>query len=152
MLRSFDTRGLTFFLVQSTVLPEVFRKTVKAKELLRRGQARTVQEAVEKVGLSRSAFYKYKDAVFPFSEGTRGKIITINLLLEHKPGVLSRVLSQLAQAEGNVLTINQGLPLQGVANASISFETGAMSMDLEELIARLRQLEGVAKVELVSQA
>ncbi|MCL5038353.1 MAG: ACT domain-containing protein [Firmicutes bacterium] len=152
MLRSFENKGMTFFLVQSSVLPEVFKKTVKAKELLRRGQARTVQEAAEQVGISRSAFYKYKDAVFPFSEGSKGKIITINLLLEHKTGVLSRVLSTLAQVEGNVLTINQGLPLQGVANASISFETGSMSVGLEDFIERLRGLDGVAKVELVSQA
>lgn len=140
-----------FYLVKGDLLPEVFVKTLKAKELLRKGEVRTIRDAVQRVGLSRSAFYKYKDSVFPFFEVTRGKIITLSLLLEHRPGVLSRVLNTVAMARGNVLTINQGIPLEGVANVSISFETAGMRWNAEEVLERLRVVPGVKKVDIVAQ-
>lgn len=140
-----------YFLVQETVLPVVLRKTVWAKELLKRGEVRTVNEAVRVAGISRGAFYKYRDAIFPFGEASRGKIITIALILEHTAGVLSEVLKTIAAAQGNILTINQGLPLQGVANASISFETAELTVEAEELLDNLTKVIGVQKLELVGQ-
>lgn len=101
-----------FYLVKEEILPEAIKKTIKVKEILKRGEVRTINEAVEKMGLSRSAYYKYKDYVFPFYEASRDKIITLSLLLEHKPGVLSKVLNSVAADSGSIMTINQGIPLQ----------------------------------------
>jgi len=140
-----------FYIVQADILPEAIRKTARAKELLARGEVQTVNEAVDKVDLSRSAFYKYKDGVFPFYEASRGKIVTLSMLLEHRSGVLSTVLNTIARTRGNILTINQGLPLQGMANASVSLETAEMESSVDDLIDSMRQVDGVKKVELVGQ-
>lgn len=100
----------TFYLVREEILPEAIKKTIKVKEILKRGEVKTINEAVEKMGLSRSAYYKYKDYVFPFYEASKDKIITLSLLLEHKSGVLSKVLNTVAADSGSIMTINQGIP------------------------------------------
>ena len=141
-----------FFLVQEQILPEAIKKTIRVKELLKRGDARTINEAVESMGLSRSAYYKYKDYVYPFYEASRNKIISLTLLLEHKKGVLSSVLNTISADSGNVLTINQGIPLQGVANATLSIETANLSVDLEALLDKLRMVDGVKRLEVLGQA
>lgn len=141
-----------FYLVGESVLPQVLKGTARAKEMLKKGEAGTVNEAVRAVGISRSAFYKYRHYIFPFHEAGRGKILTVALILEHKAGVLSEVLHGIAAARGNVLTINQGIPLQGVANASISFETEKLSEETEPLLRRLAGIEGVQKLELVGHS
>ena len=140
-----------FFLVREEILPEAIKKTIKVKEMLKRGEARTINEAVDAVDLSRSAYYKYKEYVFPFYEASRDKIVTISFLLEHRNGVLSQLLNIISQANGSVLTINQGIPLQGVANATVSFETATLNMDLEALIDELRMATGVRKLEILGQ-
>ncbi|MBO8168365.1 MAG: ACT domain-containing protein [Thermoanaerobacteraceae bacterium] len=140
-----------FYIVDASILPEAIVKTARAKELLARGEAHTVHEAVSKVGLSRSAFYKYRDGIFAFHHGNKEKIVTINLLLEHQAGVLSRLLNTVAAAQANVLTINQNIPLQGVANVSISIEIADMLMGVEELLEKIEELPGVKKVEIVGQ-
>ncbi|CVK17478.1 MULTISPECIES: ACT domain-containing protein [Sporomusa] len=141
-----------FYLVREEILPEAIKKTIKVKELLKRGEARTINEAVEKMELSRSAYYKYKDYVFPFYEASKEKIVTLALLLEHKSGVLSRVLNTIANEHGSVLTINQGIPLQGVANATISIETAELAIDLEAMLDKLRMVDGVKRLEVLGQA
>ena len=141
-----------FFLVREEILPEAIKKTIKVKDMLKRGEARTINEAVEKMELSRSAYYKYKDYVFPFYEASKEKIITLSLLLEHKQGVLSKVLNTIAFDRGSVLTINQGIPLQGVANATISIETAELVIDLEALLDKVRMIEGVKRLEVLGQA
>lgn len=138
-----------FFLVREEILPEAIKKTIKVKELLKRGEARTINEAVEKMELSRSAYYKYKDYVFPFYEASQEKIVTVSLLLEHKAGVLSRVLNTIANERGNILTINQGIPLQGIANAAISLETADLALDLELLLEKIRMVDGVKKIDVL---
>lgn len=140
------------YLVQEHVLPQVLRKTVEAKELLKNGRVTTINEAVQTVGISRGAFYKYRNYIFPFREASRGKILTISLILKHTAGVLSAVLNEIAAAGGNVLTINQGIPLQGIANASISFETDGMHKDVHGLLDRLSTIKGVQKLEIVGQS
>ncbi len=140
-----------FFLVREDILPEAILKTAQAKELLRKGQAATVNEAVEKVGLSRSAFYKYKEGVFPFSQWCRGKVVTISLELEHRSGVLSNLLNSIAQVHGNVLTINQNVPWEGVAGVTLTIETAELKGDLEQLVAIIKRLDGVRRVVVVGQ-
>mgnify|MGYP002621222335 CR=1 FL=1 len=117
-------KNATYYLVREDVLPEALLKTVLVKDLLARGECATVNEAAEQAGISRSAFYKYKDGIFPLSSINRERITTISLDLEHRAGVLSRVLSLVASFGGNVLTIHQSIPLQGRANVVLTVETG----------------------------
>lgn len=146
-----DKKGSNFYLVREEILPEAIKKTIIVKNLLKQGELKTVNEAVAKIGLSRSAYYKYKDYVFPFYEASKEKIITLSLLLEHKPGVLSRVLNTVANDSGSIMTINQGIPLQGVANTTISIETKSMTVDLEALLDKLRLIDGVKRLEVLGQ-
>ncbi len=143
--------GQRFFIVNASILPEAIVKTANAKEILARGEVSTIHEAVARVNLSRSAFYKYKDGIFPFHNADKEQIGTIALILEHKAGVLSRILNTIASVQGNILTINQNLPLQGVANVSISIQTADMLMSLEELLSKIEGINGVKKVEVVGQ-
>ena len=140
-----------FFLVCEEILPGAIKKTIRVKEMLKRGEARTINEAVEKMSLSRSAYYKYKDYVFPFYEASQNKLITLTFFLENKKGVLSSILNMISDASGNVLTIHQGIPLQGVANTTISIETDKLSTNLEALLEKLRALNGVKKLDILGQ-
>lgn len=140
-----------FYLVKEEILPEAIKKTILVKEILKRGKMRTVNEAVNKIGLSRSAYYKYKDYVFSFYDASKEKVITISLLLEHKPGVLSSVLNTIAADGGSVITINQGVPLQGVANTTISVETKYLAIDMEALLDKLRLVDGVKRLDVLGQ-
>ncbi|MDQ0339508.1 chorismate mutase [Caldalkalibacillus uzonensis] len=141
----------TFYLIRADILPESMQKTIEAKKLLETGVVHSVQEAVDRVNLSRSAFYKYKDAIFPFNAAMKQKIMTISVNLEHRTGVLSRMLSYIAQNRGNILTINQSIPLQGLANVILSVETAQMDMDATQLAEGLKALDGVQKVMIIGQ-
>ncbi|HHV64555.1 MAG TPA: ACT domain-containing protein [Peptococcaceae bacterium] len=141
-----------FLLVSKSILPDAIVKTAQAKELLAKFDVLTINEACEQVGISRSAFYKYKDGVFPFYEATKERIITLSLLLVDQAGVLSNVLNYIASINGNILTINQGIPLQGIANVSISIETENMEESVESLVSHLQELEGVRKIELIAKS
>lgn len=140
-----------YYIVEGSALPEVFLKTLQVQALLSKGEANTIQEAVDRVGMSRSAYYKYKDAIRPFHEATKGRIITISLLLEHTPGILSEILNEIAKAKGSILTINQNIPLHGIANATISFETKEMEGEVEELIEKIERTRGVKEVNIVAK-
>ncbi|HHX22983.1 MAG: ACT domain-containing protein [Tepidanaerobacteraceae bacterium] len=140
-----------YYIIKDNIMPEILKKTVKAKELLKNGKARTINEATEMVGMSRSAFYKYKDYIFPFYEASMGKIVTVSMILEHLPGVLSTVLDEIAKAHGNILTINQNIPIQNMASVTISFETGNLNKNIEELLEIIHKKDGVRKVDIVAQ-
>jgi chorismate mutase len=146
-----DTSKETFYLIRSDILPESIQKTIEVKKMLERGDVETIQQAVEKVGLSRSAYYKYKDAVHPFNAMMKQKIITVSLNLEHRAGVLSKMLSYIATSRGNVLTINQTIPLQGLANVVLTIETAQMDLSVTQLSEELKQLDGIQKVVIVGQ-
>lgn len=139
-----------FYLVRSDFLPESMRKTIEAKELLERGKVESVFDAVKQVDLSRSAFYKYRDAVFPFQTMVKEKMITLFFHLEDQTGTLSKLLSTVAGAGGNILTIHQTIPIQGKANVTISLNTVGMSVDIETLLKELKQLQFIDKVEILS--
>ncbi len=141
-----------FYLVQEDILPEAIKKTIKVKEILKMGRVKTINEAVEMMELSRSAYYKYKDFVFPFYEIAAGKIVSITISMSNEPGMLSLVLQAIAERKGSILTINQDIPLQGIANASISFETKDMQAPLEELIDHIKNIKGIIKIEIIGQA
>ena len=139
-----------YYLVSAEALPEVFIKVAEAKRMLQVGEADTVGEAARLVGISRRAFYKYKDAVQPFQNMRAGHIITFYALLKDIPGVLSNYLSIFANSGANILTINQTIPTNGCAGVTISAETSDMVEGLEELMARASSAEGVLKFEIMA--
>ena len=139
-----------YYLVSAEALPEVFIKVAEAKRMLQVGEADTVGEAARLVGISRSAFYKYKDAVQPFQNMRTGHIITFYALLKDIPGVLSNYLSIFAGSGANILTINQTIPTNGCAGVTISAETSEMVDGLEELMSRAAAAQGVLKFEILA--
>ena len=139
-----------YYLVSAEALPEVFIKVSEAKRMLQVGEADTVGEAARLVGISRSAFYKYKDAVQPFQNMRAGHIITFYALLKDIPGVLSNYLSIFAGSGANILTINQTIPTNGCAGVTISAETSDMVDGLEELMSRAAAAQGVLKFEILA--
>jgi chorismate mutase len=138
-----------FYLVREDVLPEAMKKTIEAKELLDRGKAESVWEAVQQVDLSRSAFYKYRDTVFPFHTVVKERLITLFFYLADRSGTLSNLLTTVASTGCNVLTIHQTIPLQGRANVTMSINIENMEVDIDELLTKLRGLEFVEKVEVL---
>ena len=139
-----------FYLVEASILPEIFIKVTEAKALLEAGEAATVAEAVARVGLSRSAYYKYKDAISPFQDMKRGHIITFHMILRDQMGVLSSVLSIFAESGANILTINQSIPTGSTAVVTISAVTEGMEMTTEELMNRIEGIKGVLKIEALA--
>ena len=140
------------YLVREEILPKAIKKTILAKEMINRGEVRTVNEAVAKAKLSRSAYYKYKNYVYSFFEATRDKIVTLALLISHRPGTLQDVLRVIAEEGGNVLTINQGLPARGAATVHISLETAKLRSDFQTLLEKVDVVDGVQKLEVIGQA
>ncbi|MDD2586318.1 MAG: ACT domain-containing protein [Syntrophomonadaceae bacterium] len=141
-----------FYMVREDILPESILKTVMAKEMIARGEVNNILEAVERIGIARSTFYKYKDGVFSFFNAENMQIINISLLLKHLSGVLSGVLNCIAALDGNVLTINQNLPLHGVAYVTLSISIEEMIVSVDELIIKLQELDGVLNVEIVGKS
>ena len=139
-----------YFIVSADALPEVFVKVAEAKRMLQVGEVSTVGQAAAAVGISRSAFYKYKDAVQPFQNMKAGHIITMYALLKDNPGVLSGYLSIFAASGANILTINQTIPTNGCAGVTISAETSEMSEDLDAMMTRVSSAEGVLKFEILA--
>ena len=139
-----------YYIVEASALPEVFLKVAEAKELLSTGRASTVNEATRMTDISRSAFYKYRDAVLPFQNMMTGRIITFQLLLHDEAGLLSEILKVFAQDQANIITINSIVPVNGTAVVTISAETIDLTVTLEELIAQLRTFPGVLKAEVLA--
>lgn len=139
-----------YYLVEADALPEVFVKVIEAKSLLETGEARTVAEAVDRVDLSRSAFYKYKDSISPFRDLKRDTIMTFHMLLHDKPGTLAAVLSIFTESGANILTINQSIPANGAALVTISVVTANMERGTDELLGKLHGINGVMKVEIMA--
>ena len=139
-----------YFIVEASALPEVFLKVAEAKRLLAAGQANTVGEATQMTGISRSAFYKYRDAVLPFQNMMTGRIITFQLLLHDAPGILSGLLQTFAELKANIITINSIVPTNGTAVVTISAETMDLTVSLEEMLRMLRQNSGIIKAEILA--
>lgn len=145
-----NTEHSRYYLVEGSALPEVFIRVTEARELLDTGEAQTVAEAAARVGISRSAYYKYKNAVIPFQEVGRGRIVTFQIMLRHQMGVLSEVLGLFAGTGANILTINQGIPTNGTAPVTITADTANMEIPIEELLERTGAAEGVISAAVVA--
>ncbi|HEU4963323.1 MAG TPA: ACT domain-containing protein [Bacilli bacterium] len=138
-----------FFLVAEDIMPEAMMKTVQVKDMLARGDANTVHDAVNQAGLSRSAFYKYRDLVFLYEEDGQGRLVTLSMILEHRQGILSTVLNAIAQLGGNIVTINQGIPMSEAAHLTATVGVQNLTGSIDDMIESLEQIRGVRKAEIV---
>ena len=139
-----------YYIVEASALPEVFLKVAEAKRLLSTGEASTVNEATRMTDISRSAFYKYRDAVLPFQNMMTGRIITFQLLLHDEPGLLSEILGVFAGVGANIITINSIVPTNGTAVITISASTLDINISIEDLMAKLNTTRGVVKADILA--
>ena len=139
-----------YYIVEASALPEVFLKVAEAKRLLSTGEASTVNDATKMTDISRSAFYKYRDAILPFQHMMTARIITFQFMLHDEPGALSKILNELAGHGGNIQTINSIIPTNGCALVTISAETSDMAISLEDLLQLLGALPGVIRAEVLA--
>ena len=144
------SKNAKYYIVEASALPEVFLKVVEAKRLLDTGKVTTVNDAAKVTGISRSAFYKYRDVVMPFQNMMNGRIVTFQLQIHDAPGILSNLLNEFADCNMNIMTINSIVPTNGCAVVTISAQTMNMTLPLEELLQQLRKNEGVIKAEILA--
>lgn len=137
------------YIVSRRALPGVLLKVAEVNRMLAKNRGMTVQEATDAVGLSRSSYYKYKDDVQPFRETSRGKTVNVLLQVSDEPGILSAILTEIAQCRANVLTIQQSIPIGGMASVALGFEILPETAELEEIADRIRALSGVQRLQVL---
>ena len=140
-----------YFVVRERAVPEVLLKVVQAKRLLDSGKVQTVQEAADRIGISRISFYKYKDDIFPFHEQARGKTITFIIQMDDEPGLLSMVLQTIARFHGNILTIHQSIPINGVATLTLSVDILPGEGDAEAIVDEIERQDGVHYLKILGR-
>ena len=139
-----------YFVVKQKAVPEVLSKVVEAKRLLESERVSTVQEATDRVGISRSSSYKYKDDVFPFHDNAKGKTITFMIQMDDEPGLLSDVLHIVADYQANILTIHQSIPINGIASLTLSVEILPNTGDLSSMV-EIEKLEGIQYLKILAR-
>lgn len=139
-----------YYIIEASALPEIFLKVAEVKRMLTTGEATTVNGATKRLGISRSAFYKYRDAILPFQDMLKGRIVTFQMMLHDEPGVLSALLMVLANRKANVLTINSIVPTNGHALVTISAQLTDVDVTLEDLMDELAAVFGVIKVDVIA--
>ena len=139
-----------YYIVEASALTEVFLKVAEAKRLLSTGEASTVNEATKMTDISRSAFYKYRDAVLPFQNMMTGRIITFQFMIHDEPGLLASMLDIFPECNANIQTINSIVPTNGTAILTITADTKELNVSLEEMLHKLRQYPGVIKAEVLA--
>lgn len=140
-----------YYVVRRKAIPEVLLKVVEAKSLLESERADTIQDAVDAVGISRSSFYKYKDDIFEFHDNAQGTTITLTFQMDDEPGLLSDVLKIIAEFRGNILTIHQSIPINGIASLSISIQVLQTTGDVSRMIQELENQKGVHHVKILAK-
>ena len=145
------TEKKKYYVVKERAVPEVLIKVVEAQRLLDTGKAATVQEATEQVGISRSSFYKYKDDIFPFHEETKGKTLTFIIQMDDEPGLLSNVLQIIAYFHGNILTIHQSIPVNGVATLTLSVEVRSNTGNVSKMVEDIEEMNGIHYVKILAR-
>ncbi len=139
-----------YYIVEESALPEIFLKVSEAKRLLATGEAATVNEATKITGISRSAFYKYRDAVQPFRDMSNSRILTFQFLLRDEPGALSAILTTFNEYRLNLITVNSITPSNGCAVVTIAAETAQSNISSEEMLLTLQRTPGVIKADILA--
>ena len=139
-----------YFVVKQKAVPEVLLKVVEAKKLLESERVITVQEATDRVGISRSSFYKYKDDIFPFYDNAKGKTITLVMQMDDEPGLLSDLLHIVAVYHANILTIHQSIPVNGVATLTLSVEVLESTGNVSRMVEDMEEKHGVHYVKILA--
>ena len=140
-----------YYVIKKKAVPEVLLKVVEVKRLLAAERFMTIQEATEKIGLSRSSFYKYKDDIFPFHENEKGQTITLAIQMDDMPGLLAEILQEIAKYKANILTIHQSIPLNRVATLTISVEILSTTGNISDMINEIENNEGVHYLKIVGR-
>ena len=140
-----------YFVVKQKAVPEVLLKVVEAKKLLESERVITVQEATDRVGISRSSFYKYKDDIFPFYDNAKGKTITLVMQMDDEPGLLSDLLHIVAVYHANILTIHQSIPVNGVATLTLSVEVLESTGNVSRMVEDMEEKHGVHYVKILAR-
>lgn len=140
-----------YYVVKKKAVPEVLLKVVEVNRLLESKKTMTIQEAADKIGISRSSYYKYKDDIFPFSDNARGRTITIMLQLDDVPGLLSNVLNHIAKYDANILTIHQAIPVNGVASVTLSMDILPTAGDITGMIDDIESLKGIHYMKILGR-
>jgi len=150
MEASMMAKAPKYYIVEADALPEIYLKVAEAKRLLESGEVKTVNSAAQRAGVSRSAFYKYRDAIRPFQDMLRGRVVTVQMMLRDEPGVLSSVLNLLAEMDANILTINQAIPGGGSAAVTIGLEAPGLGASVEGMLEALGRAEGVLRCQILA--
>lgn len=140
-----------YFVVKKKAVPEVLLKVVDAKKLLDSERVMTVQEATDRVGISRSSFYKYKDDIFPFYDNAKGKTVTFVMQMDDEQGLLSDVLHIVAVYKANILTIHQSIPINGVATLTLSVEVKNNTGDVSQMVEEMEEQSGIHYVKILAR-
>lgn len=144
-------RDEEYYIVKKKALPEVLLKVVEAKRLLDSERVMTVQEATDAVQISRSSFYKYRDDIFPFYDHTRGKTITFMIQMDDTPGLLSKVLNNVAKAQANILTIHQSIPVNKIAMLTLSIEILPQTENISMMLKAIEDMDGIHYVKILAR-
>ena len=139
-----------YLVIDKKVLPDVYEKVLEVKKLLKDGKVKEITEATKIIGVSRSVYYKYKDYVFDFAESAQGRKMTFNMMVKHRKGVLSQVLNYISDKGGNILTIDQGVPINEVANLTLTIDMSMLELDLTDLLDELSKMENVERVDFIA--
>ena len=140
-----------FYVLTQSAVPEVLLKVVEAKRLIESGREPSVQDAAERVGISRSSFYKYKDSIFPFHDNSKGRTITVVVQLDDIPGLLSELLRTVADYKANILTIHQSIPVNQIASLTLSIEVLPQTGDISEMVHSMETRVGVHFVKILGR-
>lgn len=140
-----------FYLVDVTILPDAIKKTIRAKEFLKQGTVETINDAVKKAGLSRSAYYKYKDHVSPAFESSEENLITLFIIMTSDTAVLNRVLKRITKEKCNIVSVTRSIPTKRLTAVTLTFETAELQIPFPELIHSVSSVKGVKKVEVVGE-
>ena len=140
-----------FLLVSEDVCPAVFSKVVKAKKLLTLYKDKSINDILTQVDISRSAFYKYKDKVYVYDRIPHKKVVSLYFVVDDFSGILASIIGEIAIAKANILTINQNVPLNGLADVIISVDTESMIADMHDVIEKISIINGVRRAEILNR-
>ncbi len=145
------TEKTNYYVLKEKAVPEVLLRVVEAKRLLESGRVSSVQEATERVDISRSAYYKYKEDIFPFHENAKGRTITMVIQLDDEPGLLSAILKTIADSHANILTIHQSIPVSGIASLTLSVDILPQTTDANQMMENIERQDGVHYLKILAR-